>query len=153
MEAAQVYVVRAMPALGHERRWCAQRPFTKEPREVTVVDAPKEHTMKDGKIEAYSYEVTPSELEEMRRDRYLAISIKGSPDADPLELNALKSMVQELEKKLVQAKKDHQDTTEELKAFRSGMDKQSQEQGALIAKLQQDLVTAHAHLSERGKKK
>lgn len=150
---AQVFIVRAMPAQGHERRWCARRPFTREAIEVRVVDDPKPNITKDGKVVAYSYELTPKELEELQADPHIAVSIAGNPDADPLELNALKAQIQKLEQELAQARRDHQGEIEDLKAARAASAKLAEDMGAKVVHLEQQLANVNAQLAERGKKK
>ncbi len=160
---AQQFSVRAMPAPGHDRRWCAQRPFTRETVTVTVKDNPKPHVREidkatgkpseTGKILAYSYEITPAELEELRADPHIAVSVLGSGDADPLELNAAKAKIIELEAKLEKARKDHQAEIEELKAFRVGSMQQAEEAGKRASHLEQQLAAANVQLVEKGKKK
>lgn len=146
---AQKFSVRAMPAQGHDRRWCARRPFTREATEVVVVDEPKPNIMKDGKIVAFSYEVSPAELEELRNDPHIALSIVGSGDADPLELNAAKAKIHELEQKIVEARRDAQGEIEDLKAARATTQKQFEEATAKVFHLEQQLAQAQAQLESR----
>jgi hypothetical protein len=146
---AQSYSVRAMPAQGHDRRWCARRPFTRDAIEVRVVDEPKPHITKDGKVVAYSYELTPSELEELRNDPHIALSLMGSGDADPLELNAAKARIHELEAKVVEARKEAQGEVEDLKAARLMTLKQLEEASGKVMQLEQQLASAQARLEER----
>jgi hypothetical protein len=150
---AQVFIVRAMPAQGHERRWCARRPFTREAIEVRVVDDPAPNVMKDGKVVAFSYELTPKEMGELQADPHIAVSLAGNPDADPLEINALKAHVQELEQQLAKARRDHQGEIEDLKAARAVSAKLAEDMGAKVVQLEQQLAHVSAQLAERGKKK
>jgi hypothetical protein len=150
---AQVFSVRAMPAQGHERRWCARRPFTRAAIEVRVVDDPTPNVMKDGKIVAFSYELTPKEMEELQADPHIAVSILGSPDADPLELNSLKAKIQELESEVAKARIAHQGEVEDLKAARTASAKLAEDMGAKVVQLEQQLAHISAQLAERGKKK
>lgn len=143
-----IYVVRAMPAQGHERRWCVQRPFTKSPQDVVVVDEPKPHKrlVVDGretqKIAEYSYEVTPLELEELKRDPHLAVSLKGSGDGDPDQINTAKARVQVLEQQLLEKSRELQQAVEDAKQTRIGAERMAADLGARVAQLQQQLDNA-----------
>lgn len=150
----QKFSVRAMPAQGHDRRWCARRPFTREATEIVVVDEPKPNIMKDGKIVAFSYEFSPAELMELSNDPHIALSSVGSGDADPLELNAAKAKILELEKKVVEARRESQGEIEDLKAARVSTLKQFEEATAKVVHLEQQLASANAQLeARRGAKK
>ena len=156
---APVYTVRAMPAQGHERRWCAQRPFTRDLIEVVVVDkpAPHVHVRENGretaKIAAYSYEVTPLELEELKRDRHLVVQVKGNPDADPGELNAAKARAMELEQKLTALALEHSERVEECKQLRIGALQRAEVTGGQLAAMQQEIENLRSQLSEASRKK
>jgi hypothetical protein len=151
----QQYAIRAMPAMGFSHRWCAQRPWGKETMVVTVTDSPKPATVeeRDGrKHYAYHDEISAADLEELRRDPHISVSIVGSGDGDPLALNAAKARIIELEAKIADARLEHQAETEELKAFRMGALKQVEEMGAKVALLEQQLASANANLAERKRK-
>lgn len=149
---AQIFSVRAMPAQGHERRWCARRPFTREAIQVRVVDEPAPNVMKDGKIVAFSYEMTAKDLEELREDPHIALSILGSPDADPLEINALKAKIQDLEGEVAKARTAHQGELEDLKAARAASAKLAEEMGSRVVALEQQLASSNAQLADRKRK-
>ena len=162
------FVIRAMPAMGFSHRWCAQRPWGKEHVTVSIVDEskppaigpngdplPRYATVDAQKNVRYEYgnEITSADLEELRADPHISVSIAGSADGDPLELNTAKASMLEASRKFEQARKEHQAEVEELKAFRAGAIKQAEEAGLRAAKLEQELASAQAQLAERGKKK
>lgn len=150
---SQRFTVRAMPAMGFSHRWCAQRPWGKEPIDVVVVDAPAkpiERTDDEGK-KRYSYgpEISAAELEELRHDPHIALSIAGSGESDPLELNAAQAKIFELEKKVVEARREAQGEVEALKASYQTSQKQYEEATAKVHLLEQQLAGFQAQLETR----
>src|SRR5262245_11080929 len=114
MPETDVYIVRAIPSMGHARRWGAGRPFTKEPQEIHIVEEaqPQEVVVLDQEtgrrgIAKYHYNVSPTELSELLADPQLTMVPKGVPTSeDAFEINKLKAEKAELEKKLLLANKE-----------------------------------------------
>jgi hypothetical protein len=131
-------IVRAMPAAGHVRRWCAQIPWGKARIPVKVVERPDRNAVSP-------IEISPHQLKELQADPHIAVEIPGTGDA--LEINALKARRLELEQQLAKARRDHQGEIEDLKAKIALDEKHVEELGAKAQTLQVDLARLNAELA------
>lgn len=162
------FTIRAMPAMGFSHRWCAHRPWGKAAITVSVVEVdvprfvdasgetlPRYATGRneDGKvIYAYGDNITVDDLEELRRDPYISVSITGAADGDPLELNSAKAELLRMQRENEQLRKELQAEVEQAKAYRAGAQKAIDEAGAKAAQSDQQLATAQAQLTAKAKK-
>jgi len=155
MATEQAYSVRAIPVQGHDRRWRCDRPWTREPVIVRVVDkpqSPKTEKIGDRVTITYSDEISPVQLAELKGDPHIAVALIGEGGSDPDEINDLKLKLSRSEVELEQARKDHQQATEELKEYKRGAAKREEELGQLAGSLQEEVTKLKADLSKRSKK-
>ena len=151
-----LFTVRAIPLTGHTTRWRAQRPWTKTPVTVKVVDSPtpvKIETDRDGKsTRIYSDEISPLDLAELQSDPHIAVSpVGGAGDVDATAHNDLKVKIVELEKLLTKLRKEHQDVIEELQMEKASSNEQAEKAGARVAQLEHELSVARAQLGKKAK--
>jgi hypothetical protein len=148
----QLYSVRAMPPRGFDRRWCAGRPWTSKEVIVKVVDTvppfDPQNPYSAKAIEASEIEISPLDLETLKKDRHIAVAIAGAPATDQLEMNAAKAHALELEEETKRVRAEHGDLVEELKRFKAVSQKEFESLGAKLAATENDLASARAQLSE-----
>jgi hypothetical protein len=127
----QMAIIRAMPAQGHSRRWCAQRPWSKALTEVKVVEMPNPKA-------TAPMEISVKDLIELQADPHIAVQLAGTSGS--LELNTAKAQLLELEKQLVDVRREAQGEVEDLKAKISQDERRSTELGAKAETLQAEIA-------------
>ncbi len=152
----QEFIIRAMPAPGHTRRFRGGRPWGADPVKVKVVDAPAPARIdrdRDGReIITHSNEISPLQLAALQADRCFAVSAVGDGETDASSINALKVRIIDLEKALADERRDHQAALEDLKSHRSADIREAEESAARGKKAEQDLLDAKGQLAEKRNK-
>lgn len=153
----QSYVIRAMPANGAMHRHRIGRPWGKEPVTVTVVDKPAPpsvHKDRDGRVmTSFSNEVSPTQLEELKRDPHFAVSAVGPAGADAGEMNEAKAAVLKLEEQITELRRELAGSLEDMRAVRQQASKEAEVAGERIMELEQLLADAKAQLASSRKSK
>jgi hypothetical protein len=153
--------VRAMPAPGHNFRRRAGRAWTKDPILLNVVDQPKAPRVtldQEGRsVVTYSNEISPIDVEALKADRFISVTVVGGEQGELSEMNALKARLVDLDEQIKNAHLNHQADIEELKALRVSSMKQAEESGAKIVQLEGELrqaqsaIVGAANAGKRGK--
>lgn len=160
------YEVRAIPAMGSNHRWCAQRPWGKEVRAVSVVDVegerekdadgqplPRYAKLHDKRV-VYEFgdEITINDLAELKADPHISVSHVDGNSVSADEVNDAKIRAQRLEQELADARREFQGLQEEMKAREIAVQEHDVGAATKIAQLQQQLASSNAQL-ERNKAK
>lgn len=152
----QQYVVRAIPAPGHEKRFRIGRAWGKGPVTVKVVDNPAPPRVsrdRDGReFVAHSDEISPVQLAALLADVRFAVTPVGDGETDANTVNELKVKILKLEEQLSAARLAHQGEIEDMKREHARVSAAAEESAAHGRKLVQELADAKAQLNEKRSK-